>query len=662
MTSHVRWGRLVLSRMAVAALVFACAAPAADAQRDTSTTRLRIARIFADGMVMQRDAPVPVWGWSAPRAGVVVWLAGTTRRTTADANGTWRVSFPPLRSGRSYQMWVTSGGARIDVKDILVGDVWIASGQSNMEWPVELSDDAATEIALARDSSIREFTIPHAYSERPETELVDGRWAPADSQHVGKFSGVAYFFARDLRKSVDVPIGIIHSSWGGANIETWMSRRALGLTDSAWNAIAARERSRSDAQREAIRAKVGSIPTVDSGLVNGQALWASPELDDAAWATIRTPGAWEAAGYDGMDGVAWYRTSFTLTSEETRQPIRLSLGPIDDSDVTWVNGVEVGRTGQYSAARLYTIPVSALRSGRNVIAVRVRDGGGGGGIYGDAAALWIEVGGAMRPLAGMWRFKVGSVSFEADGQRVNKVPTVLYNRMIHPLLDVPIKGVIWYQGESNANNIQQATEYRRLFAAMISSWRREWRGTKNSFPFLWVQLPNFGRVDSVPPVTAGWATLRESQSAALTLPNTGQVVAIDLGGATELHPRNKQDVGARLALTAREVAYGQRVVSSGPRYRRHSVTGGMVTIELTNVGSGLVSRANTGSITGFAIAGPDRRFVWAKARVDGNSVVVWSDDVPAPVAVRYLWSNSPLVPVLYNRQGLPLEPFRTDSW
>jgi len=661
---RVRRRFAVVGRSVVIAL--AIVAPGAGAQRDTARRRppapLRLTRIFTDGMVMQRDARVPVWGWSAPRSDVVVWLAGTTRRTRADGSGAWRVSFPPLLPGGSYRMRVTSAGGRVDVTDILVGDVWVASGQSNMEWPVELSDDAASEIARARDSSIREFAIPHSYSVTPETDVVGGRWAPADSRHVGKFSGVAYFFARDLRKSVNVPIGIIHTSWGGANIETWMSRRALGLGDSAWSAIVAGERSRADGQRESIRAKVGSLPTVDSGLVDGRALWAAPELADARWATIETPRTWETAGYDGMDGVAWYRTSFTLTADETRQPIRLSLGPIDDSDITWVNGVEVGRTAQYAESRMYTVPTSALRVGRNVIAVRVTDGGGGGGIYGDASALWIEVGGAMRPLAGTWRFKVGSVSFQPDGQRINKVPTILYNRMIHPLLDVPIKGVIWYQGESNANTIQQAAEYRRLFSTMISSWRREWRGTKTNFPFLWVQLPNFGRVDSIPPATAGWATVRESQSAALALPNTGQVVAIDLGGATELHPRNKQGVGSRLALKAREVAYGQRVVSSGPSYRRHSVSGGRVTIELTNLGGGLESRAGAGAITGFAIAGTDRRFVWARAAVEGDRIVVWSDDVPAPVAVRYLWSNSPLAPVLYNREGLPLEPFRTDAW
>jgi sialate O-acetylesterase len=532
-----------------------------------------------------------------------------------------------------------------------------------MEWPVGESDNAAAEIANANEGKIREFAVPHSYSERPENEVIGGSWARADSHHVGRFSGVAYFFARELRKSVDVPIGIIHTSWGGANIETWMSKRALGLSDSAWRSAMTGIRGRADSARAALRARIGELPTADPGLVDGRALWADPALADESWAAIRTPSLWEAAGYEDMNGVAWYRTSFTLSDADARQPIRLSLGPIDDSDITWVNGVEVGRTlNQYAVPRVYAVPASALRVGTNVLAVRVEDTGGGGGIYGAADSLYVEVGGVRRPLAGAWRFRVGTATFEPDGQRINKIPTILYNRMIHPLLGFPIKGVIWYQGESNANNVQQAAEYRRLFQGLITSWRQEWRGSSPRFPFLWVQLPNYGKVAAEPPATAGWATLRESQAAALTLPNTGQVVAIDLGGASELHPRNKQDVGARLALEARDVVYGQHVVSSGPVYRRHSIENGRFVIELANRGGGIVVRPAGDSITGFAIAGDDHRFVWANGRLDGNRVVVWSDRVPNPAAVRYLWSDSPLKPQLYNREGLPVAPFRTDSW
>ena len=652
-----------LARAFFVALMVTAAARAAAAQADTLASTLRAARLFSDGLVLQRGAAIPVWGWAPPKTSVSVVLNGQTRAGTADARGAWRVTFPAMRAGGPYEMTVAGGGKRIEIRDILVGDVWVASGQSNMEWPVASSVNAAAEIASANDAKIREFAIPHSYSEKPEAEVVGGAWAHADSQHVGTFSAVAYFFARDLRTSVDVPIGIIHTSWGGANIETWMSKAALGLTDSAWRAAMTRDRVHNDSVRAALQAKIGDLPKADAGLQGDRALWADPMLSDASWATIKTPALWETVGYDGMDGVAWYRTSFTLTDDEARQAVRLSLGPIDDSDITWVNGVEVGRTTQrYADPRLYTVPASALHAGGNVVAVRVDDTGGGGGIYGSPAALYLEVGGVRRPLAGDWRFKVGMVSFQPDGQRINKIPTILYNRMIHPLLGFPIKGVIWYQGESNANSVEQAAAYRRLFRDMISSWRGEWRGSNPEFPFLWVQLPNYGPVDSLPSANSDWATARESQAAALALPNTGQVVAIDLGQAEELHPRNKQDVARRLALVARAVAYGERVVASGPTYRRHTVQGSRVTIELGNLGGGLVSRANDGAIPGFAIAGADRRFVWAKAKLDGNRVIVWSGGVAKPASVRYLWTNSPTAPVLYNREGLPVAPFRTDTW
>jgi sialate O-acetylesterase len=635
-------------------------APNALAQNDSGT--VRPARIFSDGLVLQRNARIPVWGWARRGARVSVSLNGQTRTATTDATGAWRVSFRAMKAGGPYEIAISSGATRQTIRDVLVGDVWVASGQSNMEWPVELSDSAAAVIASATDPSIREFAIPHSYSDQPERDVMGGSWAHADKDHVGHFSGVAYFFARDLKKSINVPIGIIHTSWGGANIETWMSRRANGLTDSAWRSMRERDRVRNDSIHAALRARIGGLPTVDSGLTNGVAAWADPRLSDASWPTIQTPALWETAGYAGMDGVAWYRTSFLLSADDTRQPVRLSLGPIDDADVTWINGVEVGRTNQYAEPRLYTIPSSALREGPNIVAVRVQDGGGGGGIYGNASQLYVEVGAVRRPIAGPWRFKVAAVSFQPDGQVINKIPSVLYNRMIHPLLGFPIKGALWYQGESNANNLQQATNYRSQFRTLITSWRQEWNLSPQDFPFLWVQLPNYGRVDTNPPANAGWASVRESQSAALQLPNTGQVVAIDLGFADELHPRNKQPVGARLALKARAVAYGERLVSSGPTYRGHTIRGNRVVIDFANVGGGLVSRATDGRLSGFAIAGADQRWVWADATLDGNRVVVWSADVKQPVGVRYLWSNSPTAPVLYNRDGLPVAPFRTDTW
>lgn len=619
---------------------------------------VRLPRLFQDGMVLQRGARIPVWGWAPPGTAVTVALDARTERAVAGADGGWEVRFPALPAGGPHTLAVEGGGARVRVADVQVGDVWVASGQSNMEWPLAMAAGGAQAVATANDPLLREFAVPHSYAEDPADDLAGGSWARADSAHAGAFSAVAYFFAREVRASQRVPVGVIHTSWGGANVESWTSRPGLGMDDAAWAAVLQRERGREAAVRDTLSRKIGTLPERDEGLVDGRAVWADPALDEGGWTELRVPGTWEDAGFGGLDGVAWYRTAFMLTAEEARAGVRLSLGAIDDDDVTWINGVEAGRTSGYTAPRAYTLPASALRAGRNVIAIRVADGGGGGGITGPADRVWVETSAGRRPLAGTWKFRVGEVSFREDGQRINKVPSYLYNRMIHPLLRYPVRGVIWYQGESNANSDEQARAYAGLFAGMIRDWRGRWTGGRE-MPFLWVQLPNYGAVDSLPPATGGWALLRESQTAALALPATGQVVAIDLGEADELHPRGKRPVGERLAAVARRVVYGERVEDSGPIYRRHQVHDGRVTVEMDHA-AGLALRGAADRV--FAVAGADRRWVWARAEVRDGRLVVWSPEVPNPVAVRYAWSNSPASTPLFNAAGLPARPFRTDAW
>ncbi len=648
--------------LGVIALPFGAWAQVAPVPGTPGPPELQLPRLFSDGLVVQRGVPVPVRGRAAPGARVAVGFAGRTRQALADAAGQWSTTFPALKAGGPLTLTVEASGKRIEVRDILVGDVWVASGQSNMEFALANAANGPAAVAAAHDPLLREFAVPHSWSDSAQQDLVGGSWTAADSQHAGRFSAVAYFFARDLRTATGVPIGIIHTSWGGSNIETWMSRRALGIGDSAWNALAQQERAQSDAVRDSLRARLGGLPSADSGLVEGRALWADPALNDDAWMPMPVPSLWEVAGLPGLDGIVWYRTSFTLTEEEARQGARLSLGMIDDDDITWVNGSEVGRTEGYNRPRLYTVPATALHAGTNVLAVRVVDSGGGGGPYGDPSGFYIEAGSARHPLAGTWKLRVGAVSFQPDGQRINKIPSVLYNRMIHPLLPYPIKGVIWYQGESNADSDAQAAAYRLLFAGLIRSWRSEWNPASAGFPFLWVQLPNFGARDSAPPARAAWATLRESQTAALALPRTGQVVIIDLGNPDDIHPRAKEPVGQRLARVARRVAYGEALAASGPTYRRHALEGGRVIVEFDHVGGGLVSHGGGAGVGGFAVAGADRRFVWAQARIEGNHVVVWSDAVANPVAIRYAWGNDPENASLFNADGLPAAPFRTDSW
>jgi sialate O-acetylesterase len=631
--------------------------------------RLRVSELIADGMVMQREVPVPVWGRAAPGDQVTVTFDGRTHTTKADPRGGWKVTLPAREAGGPYEMTVTAKGERIEVRDILVGDVWVSAGQSNMQWPVADSKDAAREVAAAGDPQIRHFKVPPSWAPRPDSTLAGGSWEPADPEHVGQFTAVGYYFARELRKSVPVPIGLINTTWGGSRIEAWMSAPALGLD---WPGLVSEEREYQRRVQDALRARLGAMPMHDGGLVDGRALWADPTLDDRDWGTMAVPSAWDEVGYEAMDGVAWYRTTFYLTDAEARAGVRLALGQIDDSDVSYVNGHEVGRTEHaWNKPRIYAVPASALQPGRNVVAVRVEDTGGGGGIQGAPDSLYVEVGAARRALAGRWRFRVGAAKVKAKGRQPNEVPTLVYNKMVHPLLPYPIKGVIWYQGEANANEYEDAVAYRKLFPDMIRDWRRGWQ--LGEFPFLFVQLASYMAPDAdymapdpEPAERSAWAALREAQAAALALPGTAQAVTIDIGDANDIHPKNKQDVGLRLALAARRIAYGQDVIHSGPIYRRHHVRNGRVVLEFDQCEGGPVAKGGSGetprAVHGFAVAGPDRRFVWAEAVIEGDHVVVWSDRVPDPVAVRYAWGNNPATANLFNQVGLPASPFRTDAW
>lgn len=625
----------------------------------SSAADLRLAAPFGDGMVLQRLVPVPVRGWAAAGVEVRVTLAGWTRTTRADEAGRWQLLLPPRPAGGPFEMEIEAAGERLRLRQLRVGDVWLCSGQSNMEWVLRDSLDAAGEIAAARDPLLRHYKVPRSWSAAPESTLDGGLWEAADGEQVGGFTAVGYFFARRLRSHLGVPIGLINTTWGGSRIEAWMSAASLGLDEAGVRELMALEREQERRTLADLEERAGGLPQRDGGLVDGRAVWADPQLDDSGWHEIAVPSAWEAAGWEGMDGIGWYRASFELSAAEAADGIRLGLGTIDDSDLSWVNGHPVGgMENAWNRPRLYEVAAEALVAGRNVLAVRVEDTGGGGGIQGGPDLLFVESAGHRRPLAGTWRFQLGAVTLNLEDRKRN-VPTMLYNAMLHPLQGFPVKGILWYQGESNTGP-DDAFVYRRLFQAMIEDWRRGWQAT--GLPFLWAQLASF-LPPPEEPGESGWALLRESQSAALVLPGTAQAVLIDAGDADDVHPRDKRVVGERLALAARAVAYGEEIVFSGPVVRGQVVRDGRMVIEFDHVGGGLVAGQEAGGeLTGFAIAGTDRRFVWARAEIAGDRVEVWSPRVPAPVAVRYGWADNPSGANLYNREGLPASPFRTDDW
>ena len=641
------------SRLTRAACIIALAVLALPG---VATARVELPRLFSDGAVVQRDQPMRVWGSADAGAQVHVDFNGNAVDVMASDDGRWSATLPAHGAGGPYVLSIKSGGTTRVVRDVLVGDVWLASGQSNMEWPVAQSGGADEVIASANDPQIRHFKIPKSWSAKPERDVVGGDWVPASPESVAKFSAVAYAFARELRAATGVPIGIIDSTWGGSSIEAWMDADSQGLDAQAIARQGSEVSLKDERALASTRTRLARWP--QAGIDPAQ--WHEAGFDDRNWDSIPVPGLWETSGYNGMDGEAWYRASFILSAAEAAAGVMLGVGRIDDSDITWVNGHQVGETRmQYNLPRAYAVPPEALRAGVNHVAVRVSDFGGGGGIHGDAAEVFVQPqGAAKRALDGAWKFRPAQVSVALVDDK-NQLPTLLYNAMIHPLQPYPLRGAIWYQGESNANTREQALRYREQFPALINQWRGQWNAP--DLPFLWVQLANFSSGTDTA-TDSPWAILRESQSAALALAATAQAVAIDIGNPADIHPLDKQSVGHRLALGARHVAYGESLVHSGPIYRAARFKDGKAYVDFEPQRSTLAVRGGGDAVQGFELAGADRRFHPAQATVRGDVVVVSSDAVAQPQAVRYAWRDNPENANLGNQENLPASPFRSDAW
>lgn len=635
-----------MKRIAAICLLFVCG---------LAQAAVELPRIFSDGMVLQRDRPILVWGVADAGSRVRVEFDGRKAQAVADADGRWTLTLPPHAAGGPYRLRIIGTGTSRTLRDILVGDVWLASGQSNMEWTLSRAANGAAEVARATDANIRHFKIPHAWSEQPQWQLEGGSWVASSPETAGEFSAVAHLFAREIRASARVPIGIIDSSWGGSRIEAWMDAQTLGVDPAQVSRDVASMRADEDAALSETRRRLAvwkTLPADDAG-------WQAEHLDERDWLPIAVPMTWEQAGWTGLDGVAWYRTTFELSDAQAARGVRLSLGRIDDSDDTWVNGVAVGGLrDQWNTPRRYEVPATALHAGRNTLAVRVIDTGGGGGIHGASDEVCLQSGDdACVPLSSAWAFRVARATFATvDGKQ--RMPTLLYNRMIAPLRDFPLRGVIWYQGESNADTAADALRYRQQFVAMIQQWRMRWRSPE--LPFLWVQLANFTSGFDTPTQSL-WALLRESQSAALSLPFTAQAVTIDIGAPRDIHPLDKQDVAHRLALAARRVAYGAPQQDAVPVFESAAFAAGHARVHFDG-GAVLAVRGGGQQASGFALAGADRIFHSARARVEGDVVVVDSPDVPEPHAVRYGWRDNPEDADLIGPERLPVAPFRSDAW
>ncbi|MCP4774278.1 MAG: 9-O-acetylesterase [Planctomycetaceae bacterium] len=621
---------------------------------------LRVANIFTDNMVLQRNQEFSIWGWGNPSTPVTVKLQKQTATVSADQQGRWEAKFKAIDLGDPFSIKISTAQKSIVLDNVLAGDVWICSGQSNMEWEVRQAGNPQQEIAQGNWPLIRHVRVDHVTSPSKLDDVNNSGWKVCTPETVGNFSAVGYYFARELQRELNVPIGLLHTSWGGTIIETWISPESLKNHPDFTDAITKLESVYQNPKQQEARAKQLDQWNQDfrRALEDKSTDWKAPALDDSDWISIKAPGSWESQGYQQLDGIAWYRRTITLPDSWKSQPASISLGQIDDIDITYVNGVKIGSISDWTKLRKYEIPANLLKAGKNSIAIRVTDQAGGGGIIGDPNDMWIaRTGEPAISLAGKWKFKKSDLTRKL-GERPEQPfrgpnhPTLLSNAMVNPFLLVKAKGVIWYQGESNAG---RAFQYRSLMPLLIQDWRNRFG---QDFAFYWVQLANF----TMPRETPGdsqWAELREAQTMALTVPKTGQAVIIDIGEARDIHPKNKQDVGKRLALNALAKDYKKSVVYSGPMFKSVEFSGNRATVHFDHA-TGLISK--NGPLKHFQIAGKDKKFVWADAKIEGNSVVVSSELVKDPASVRYAWADNPEGCNLYNAAGLPACPFRTDTW
>ena len=632
--------------------------------------------LFSDSMVLQRDMADPVFGLGVPGQPVTITINGQTQSTQVGADGKWLLHLKPMPAGGPYEATLHEPGTLITLKDVMVGEVWVCSGQSNMERPEYMADDYA-QAQEQVDPAIRMFTVAKASREKPAAD-VRGKWIPSAKTTIGGFSAVALAFGRELHDKLKVPVGLINSSWGGTKAEAWTSRDALSsnptlkpIVDDYLVQIRDFD-TKQEAYRIALRKWIGTrSDTGNEGFLQG---WAQSRLIESDWKTEKLPATVDTMEpqQDGkpFEGAVWFRRSFEMPDAWQGKALKLELGPIRDYDDTYFDGTKVGTTKEVTSdptkeGRSYRVSPGIPVHGTNTIAIRVFSAQGVCGLTGMPEQMRImpmdgDPADAIS-LAGPWLERVERKVESTEqaphmplGPGSPAAPGGLFNGMIAPLIPYGIKGFIWYQGESNTS---QASQYKYLFLTLIRDWRQRWLQTE--LPFYFVQLANFhARQDD--PSESDWAELRESQAVALKLPHTGMAVTIDIGDANTIHPTNKKEVGRRLSLITLSRDYGIRASWTGPEYLSMTASGGAIRLFFKHAEDGF-KLSDGRAPTGFAIAGGDQKFYWATATIQGNAIVVSSPSVPNPVAVRYAWADNPDCNV-YNTSGLPLVPFRTDKW
>lgn len=635
---------------------------------------LTLGSIFGSKMVLQQAAAVPVWGTATPGAAVEVSFGGQKVAGKADGAGAWMVKLAPLgASAEGRELKVTSETESVTLSDVLVGEVWFCSGQSNMEWPLSRANEAREEIDASTHPLIRLFTVPKQPSSNALKVMGGGSWEYCKPETSHSFSAVGYFFGRELMQKTGVPVGLINSSWGGTLVEAWTSIEGLQAAPEG-RAIVEKFESDLPVLQQRVDEHKQYLEELDKrtadvkneGYAKG---WAGVnDPTSGTWKEMGIPGTWQSNGVD-THGIFWFRKVVDVPKEWAGKELLLSIGATDKGDVTYFNGEQVGSVtvkerpmDSWSYHREYKVAGHLVKAGRNVIACRVHSWIYAGGMTGPSEVMRLSCPGlpGAEPigLAGDWSYAIetnfGKVVPPAQpvGPDHHHAPARLHNGMVAPVAPLAMRGVIWYQGESNAG---RPIQYRSLFKGLIKDWRKQFQQENLAFHF--VQLANYMAVNDQP-VESDWAKLREAQAQALELPNTGMAVIIDIGQADDIHPTNKKDVGIRLAHGALHQTYGKKdIVPSGPVYKKMETKGESVTVHFGHTHGGLVAQG--GAVKGFALAGPDGRFYWATGKIEGDAVVLTSEKVKEPRTVRYGWANNPVCN-LYNGAGLPASPFRTD--
>jgi sialate O-acetylesterase len=625
----------------------------------SATAQIVMPKVFSSHMVLQREVFIPVWGNAKAGTTVIVELGNVKSSGKADEKGKWDVRLPKFSAGGPYTLKIyeaSSSASAIEFSDVLIGDVWLASGQSNMEWAVQASKDAKQEISKANYPNIRFFFVEHEKAILPQADIKSGSWKVCDTNNVKTASAVAYFFARKINKDINIPIGILQSTWGGTPVEAWTSREMLLSSPITKDKVLAND---SVTVKHFIKDSLDLIKFWDI-VYNPQndmdKIIPQNNFDDWQWTELTFPSTLKDWGISPYEGMIWFRKTIALPEKFSGKDLTINLGHPELNYSLYFNGEPLCKTiWNANLTHTYTIPKKLVKKGNNTIVVRIAALWGGGGINPPAEDLYLTDGKNKISLAGSWKYKKDMEPAIPKINNYHYYPDYVYNAMIVPIVPYGIKGFLWYQGEANT---AEADYYRTLFPMLITDWRIRWQ--QDYLPFLYVQLANYMKMQPEPSESE-WAELREAQTFTLSQPNTGMACTIDIGDGNNIHPINKQEVGRRLALIAEKMVYDKpKEVASGPMYQSFRIEGKSIRIRFKETGSGMTTRNNE-LLKGFAIAGNDQKFYWASAKIEGNEIIVTSDKVDSPVAVRYAWADNPDCNLM-NKEGLPAIPFRTDTW